>query len=108
LPLSEIISTVLGVSYPSVKKVWDVYNVLIERFGNEYNVLIDVSKEDMAKIVDPKIAEAIVRVREEKVKIVPGYDGVYGQLILFENRQEKKELPLPQGKRQQSLFDFMR
>jgi uncharacterized protein (TIGR00375 family) len=111
LPLSEIIATVLGVTYPSVKKVWDIYNMLIEKFGNEYAVLIDASKEEMAKIVDPKIAEAVVRVREEKVKIVPGYDGVYGQLILFEKGQEekdkKRELPLQQQRRQQSLFDFM-
>jgi uncharacterized protein (TIGR00375 family) len=111
LPLSEIIATVSGATYPSVKKVWDNYNILIEKFGNEYNVLIDASKEDMAKIVDSKIAEAVVRVREEKVKIVPGYDGVYGQLILFEKRQEEKdkkeETPLKQQKRQQSLFDFM-
>jgi PHP family Zn ribbon phosphoesterase len=85
--------------------------MLIEKFGNEYAVLIDASKEEMAKIVDPKIAEAVVRVREEKVKIVPGYDGVYGQLILFEKGQEekdkKRELPLQQQRRQQSLFDFM-
>jgi uncharacterized protein (TIGR00375 family) len=111
LPLSEIIATVLGVTYPSVKKVWDTYNALIEKFGNEYNVLIDASKEGMAKIVDLKIAEAVVRVREEKVKIVPGYDGVYGQLILFEKQQEetekKEKSPSQQQKRQQSLFDFM-
>jgi len=110
LPLSEIIATVLGATYPSVKKVWDIYNMLIERFGNEYAVLIDASKEDMAKIVDPKIAEAVVRVREEKVKVVPGYDGVYGQLILFEKGEgtdKKEEMPLQQQRRQQSLFDFM-
>jgi len=111
LPLSEIIATVLGVTYPSVKKVWDIYNMLIEKFGNEYAVLIDASKEEMAKIVDPKIAEAVVRVREEKVKIVPGYDGVYGQLVLFEKGQEEKEKKeessLQKQKRQQSLFDFM-
>jgi len=111
LPLSEIIATVFGVTYPSVKKVWDAYNMLIEKFGNEYAVLIDASKEEMSKIVEPKIAEAVVRVREEKVKIVPGYDGIYGQLILFEKGQKeekgtKEELPLQQ-KRQQSLFDFM-
>lgn len=112
LPLSEVISTVLGVTYPSVKKVWDAYNMLIEKFGNEYAVLVDASKEEMAKIVNPKIAEAIVRVREEKVKVVPGYDGVYGQLILFEKeeqeeKEKKEESSLQKQKRQQSLFDFM-
>lgn len=109
LPLSEIIATVLGATYPSVKKVWDTYNMLIEKFGNEYAVLIDASKEEMAKIVDARIAEAIVNVREEKVKVIPGYDGVYGQLVLFEQGEKAKieESPLHQQKRQQSLFDFM-
>ena len=111
LPLSEIIATVLGVTYPSVKKVWDNYNMLIEKFGNEYAVLIDALEEEMTKIVDPKIAEAIVKVREGKVKIVPGYDGVYGQLILFEKEgqeeKRKEESPSQQRERQQSLFDFM-
>jgi uncharacterized protein (TIGR00375 family) len=111
LPLSEIIATVLGATYPGAKKIWDDYSILVEKFDNEYTVLINAPKEEMAKIVDPKIAEAIVNVREEKVKVVPGYDGVYGQIILFEKGQEEKEKreesPLHQQKRQQSLFDFM-
>jgi len=105
LPLSEIIATVTGVAYPSVQKVWDVYNTLIARFGDEYSVLIDASREEMSKIVEPRIAEAIVRVREEKMKVSPGYDGVYGELILFED-QEK--MPKKSEKvRQQCLSDFM-
>jgi len=111
LPLSEIIATVFGATYQGAKKVWDTYNVLIEKFGNEYAVLIDALKEDMAKIIDPQIAEAVVRVREEKVKVVPGYDGVYGQLILFEEGQKeekkKEESPSKQQKRQQSLIEFI-
>jgi uncharacterized protein (TIGR00375 family) len=106
LPLSEIISTVLGVAHPSVQKVWDVYNMLIARFGDEYTVLIDASLEEMSKIVEPRVAEAIFRVRQEKVKVLPGYDGVYGELILFEEQQEKA--PEKLGKiKQQSLSDFM-
>jgi len=105
LPLSEIITTVLGVTYPSVQKVWEIYNALIARFGDEYNVLIDASKEEMSKVVEPRIAEAIVRVREEKVKVAPGYDGVYGQLIIYE---EQEMAPKKIEKvRQQSLADFM-
>jgi uncharacterized protein (TIGR00375 family) len=105
LPLSEIIATVLGVTYPSVQKVWEIYNALVARFGDEYAVLIDASKEEMSKIVEPRIAEAIVRVREEKVKVVPGYDGVYGQLIIYEE-QEMTPKKIEKVK-QQSLADFM-
>ena len=106
LPLSEIIATVLSVAYPSVQKVWDVYNTLVARFGDEYSVLIGASLDEMSKIVEPRIAEAIVRVREEKIKVSPGYDGVYGQLVLFEEQQEKIPEKLEKIK-QRSLSDFM-
>jgi uncharacterized protein (TIGR00375 family) len=105
LPLSEVIATLLGVTYPGVQKVWNVYNSLVERFGDEYTVLIDAPREEMSKIVDPKIAEAIVRVREGKVKVIPGYDGVYGQLVIFESDNEKL---LERGiVKQRSLSDFV-
>jgi len=105
LPLSEIIATVLGVTYPSIQRVWEIYNALVTRFGDEYTVLIDASKEEMSKIVESRIAEAVVRVREEKVKVTPGYDGVYGQLIIYE---EQEMSPKKVEKvRQQSLVDFM-
>jgi len=103
LPLSEIIATVLGVTYPGSRKVWSMYNPLVARFGNEYTVLINASKQEMSKIVDPKIANAIVRVREGRVRVVPGYDGVYGQLVLFGENEEK---PLERVE-QRSLADFL-
>jgi uncharacterized protein (TIGR00375 family) len=104
LPLSEIVTAVLGVAYQGAQKVWNVYNPLIEKFGDEYSVLMDAPLEEMAEIVEPRIAEAIVRVREEKMKVIPGYDGVYGQLSIFEERQEEDVI---QGKPfQKSISDF--
>ncbi len=104
LPLSEIITAVVGVSYPGTKKVWSIYNPLIQKFGDEYTVLIDASKEEMSKIVDPLIAEAIIRVREEKAHVIPGYDGVYGQLVIFDEKQEATQQLKP---KQKSMSDFM-
>ncbi len=104
LPLSEIIKTILGVTYPGARGVWSVYNKLVKEFGDEYTVLIDAPQEEMSKTVDPSIAEAIVRVREERVRIIPGYDGVYGQLLLFEEEGEEKPL---QKVDQRSITDFM-
>jgi len=103
LPLSEIIATVVGATFPGSQKVWSVYNPLIARFGDEYTVLIDAPKQEMSKIVDPKIAEAIVRVREGRVRVIPGYDGVYGQLVIFEEGEER---PLEMTK-QRSITDFL-
>jgi PHP family Zn ribbon phosphoesterase len=62
--------------------VWSNYNSLVSKFGNEYSVLIDAPKEALAAVVDVPLAETIVKVREGKLKVTPGYDGVYGQLVL--------------------------
>lgn len=82
LPLSEVIAAVLGTDSPSTQSVWKNYTALIEAFGDEYKVLIDAPLEGLAKIVEPKIAQAIVKVRNGQVKVTPGFDGVYGQLVL--------------------------
>jgi uncharacterized protein (TIGR00375 family) len=82
LPLSEIIAAVLDVDQPSTQAVWKIYNALIARFGDEYNVLIDASEETLKETVDAQVASAILRVRAGSVTIVPGFDGVYGKLVL--------------------------
>ncbi len=82
LPLSEIIATVLGVDSPSTQAVWKIYNLLIGRFGDEYAVLIDAPKDALAEATEASIVDAILRVREGAVSVIPGYDGVYGQLVL--------------------------
>jgi len=81
IPLHEIIAVVHGIKQLSSKKVWDVYNRFIQVFNNEFNILINVNLEDLRK-VDEKVADVVVRVREGKLKIKPGYDGLYGELIL--------------------------
>ena len=103
LPLSEIITAVVGVSYPGTKTVWNIYNPLISKFGDEYTVLVDAPKQEMEKIVDSRVAEAIVRVREEKARVIPGYDGVYGQLVIFDEKQDAG----PQKPKQKSMADFL-
>ena len=108
LPLSEIIATVIGVSNPSVQGVWSIYNNLTEYFKDEYTVLIDASQEAMAKIVEPRIAEAIVNVRKGKIHVIPGYDGVYGQPVFSESQKNVEKLEQPRSvKKQRSLFEFL-
>jgi uncharacterized protein (TIGR00375 family) len=105
LPLSEIIAAVLGVDSPSTRQVWAIYNLLVEKFGDEYSVLIDASKEALSTVVDEKIADAIIRVREGRIKVVPGYDGVYGQLVIFDEQFAEKALL--ERVQQLNLTDFM-
>ncbi len=82
LPLSEIIATVLGTDSPSTQAVWKKYNSLIEKFGDEYSVLTSATLDELVQVVDAPTAQAIIKVRDGSAKVTPGYDGVYGQLVL--------------------------
>jgi uncharacterized protein (TIGR00375 family) len=104
LPLSEIIATVLGVDSPSIQKVWNVYNALVEKFGSEYAVLIDASKDALSAVVGENVADAVVRVRDGRVKVVPGYDGVYGRMVFSE--ADAGQVSVPRRVQQRNLSDF--
>ena len=106
LPLSEIIATVLGTDSPSTQAVWKNYNLLVEKFGDEYTVLIDTPMEALVKVVDAPIAEAIVKVRNGAVKVTPGYDGVYGQLVLGVDAPAVKPKPAHGTVKQLNIADF--
>lgn len=81
IPLTELIASFTGVKQLASKKTWEIYNLLTKKFGSEYNILLDVPFEDLGKIVDKKLAELIILNRENKLKITPGYDGVYGKVV---------------------------
>ena len=88
LPLHEIIALSLKTAMNS-KKTWEIYDNLIKEFKNEFNVLLNASKEDLMKVIDDNLASLIIRNRQGKIKVKPGYDGVYGEAILEEEKQAK-------------------
>lgn len=105
IPLSELISGILGCAV-ATKKVWEIYNSLISKFGNEINILLNVSYEDLLKVVDDKIAKIIIKNRDMKIKVKPGYDGVYGVPILEESKEDKEEVVTKAKHVQKGLSDF--
>lgn len=80
------------------KRVDEFYFKMIEKFQNEFQILLNVSYDDL-KEFDARIAEAIFRVRENKINLIPGYDGQYGKVNIFSDNEIKKF-----EKEQQSLF----
>ena len=87
VPLHELIAITLG-STLSSRKTWEIYNLLIKEFDNEFNILLKVEKEDLMKVLpeNEKLVEIILMNRDNKLKIKPGYDGTYGQIILSDKQ----------------------
>lgn len=86
--LDKIIGDALGVGESS-KQVAQEYKKLIEHFGNEFRILLDLPTEEIQPATLPEIAEGIKRMREGKVKVEPGYDGEYGKVKIFEDGEQK-------------------
>ncbi len=85
IPLQKIISMIIdkGIKTKSVKRKHDN---LIEKFGNELNVLMEANINKIRKETDEEIAEAIEKTREGEIDWKPGYDGVYGEPIFEEDK----------------------
>ena len=105
IPLSEIISSLLGINQLYSKKVWEMYNRLIKVFGSEFSVLLDAPGIELSRVAEDKVMNAVLKVRSGKVQINPGFDGEYGYPVFDGSRVKRKTVQKP-GDRQKSLADF--
>ena len=88
LPLHELLALFLDSSL-TTKKVDKLYYEFISKFQNEFNILLEITKEQMQKEeIDEKLIELIMFNRKGKLEVKPGYDGTYGQ-VQMPNKQAK-------------------
>jgi uncharacterized protein (TIGR00375 family) len=100
VPLTTVISKALKKSELS-PAVAEEYSKLIRYFGSEFSVF-EAPAEQVRLATSPQIADAIIRVKEGRIRWIPGYDGVFGELILDDTADTKKSV----DKKQKSLSDF--
>ena len=106
IPMSDLISGVLGKGVPT-KSVWAQYNKVVGKLGSEYDILRKVHRDELDKYLDKPLVDVIIKNRNQEIKVIPGYDGVYGVPVLSEN-QKIPELPKlePIKNKQMGLQEF--
>ncbi|MBA2847893.1 uncharacterized protein (TIGR00375 family) [Thermosulfuriphilus ammonigenes] len=82
VPLLEIIAEAEGVR-PTAARVAKIYKQLITLGGSEFDILLRLSYQTLGEFVPERILEGIRRVREGRISVRPGYDGLYGEVRIF-------------------------
>ncbi|PLX26907.1 DNA helicase UvrD [Candidatus Parcubacteria bacterium] len=93
--LDKIIAESIGVKSRNSKKVQEIYQNTLEMLNStELDILLNVNTDDIAKISGKTLAEGIKRVRNGQLHIKPGYDGVYGEVKIFNAEEIKNQKQL--------------
>lgn len=90
VPFEEIIAQAINKD-PSSPYVQKEYIRLIENLGDELSILLYRNISDIAKVSE-RVAMGIKLMRDKKISIKPGYDGVYGKIEIFNNEERQISL----------------
>lgn len=91
IPLAEILSELLGVGSGS-KAVMGKYYQLIQQVGPELTILIETPITQLADTGIPRLAEAVSRVRQNMVQRKAGFDGVFGKITVYNEKNAVLEI----------------
>lgn len=92
IPLQEIIANVYQVGKNS-KKVQATYFDIIKHY-TEFEILIDLNEKQLNQISNPQITSSIINIRQGRVELEPGYDGVYGKIKIINDSIKPKQQSL--------------
>ncbi len=83
IPLSEVLGEIFSRG-PATKTVMHEYDKLIRLFDSEFNLLLNVSIDEISKRYSPVLGEALKRIRKGKVIRRAGFDGEFGVIKVFD------------------------
>ncbi len=87
VPLTEIIAQSLGKG-EKTQTVLAEYDRLVKEFGSELNVLLRVDVKALQTVAGDRVAQAVAKVRSGDIFFSPGYDGVFGTVSIWDNKEE--------------------
>ncbi len=87
--LVDILAEIFKVGAKS-KKVLKNYQIAINKLGCEFNVLHILEPEAIDRAGIPLLGEAIRRIRNKEIEVLPGYDGEYGQVLIFRANERER------------------
>lgn len=82
IPLPEVLGELLDVGSGS-KKVITEYARTIDIFGSDFNLLLNTPIDEIIHRHSSLLGESIKRMRDGKVIRMPGYDGEFGAIRVF-------------------------
>lgn len=86
VPLPEVIGASVGRSAQS-SSVQKEYQKLLRRLGPEFDILRTIPTEEIQQVSGHLLAEGIGRLRAGQVERIPGFDGAYGTIRLFQEEE---------------------
>ncbi|MCZ7421808.1 MULTISPECIES: UvrD-helicase domain-containing protein [unclassified Micromonospora] len=102
IQLAEILGEIHKVG-PRSKRVEGKLTELVAGLGTELEILTRVPLDEIGRIGGELLAEGIGRLRRGEVRRVPGYDGEYGVITLFDPTELADATGVSAG--QETLFD---
>ncbi len=90
-PLPEIIRAVVGHASPTTKTVQRIYDDFQDAFPSEVHILTAADIDDLAA-VNPDVARAVELFRADRMIMVPGGGGEYGELVIPGSETERERI----------------
>lgn len=88
IPLPEILAEIYGVGV-NTKRVRESFEVLLSNLGSELDILLEIPLAELDKFGGSMLQEGIRRMRHNEVHIAAGFDGEFGTIKLFDDKERQ-------------------
>lgn len=94
VPLQEIIAKARQKGVQT-KGVQQEYKREVDYFGSEFEILLHAKEKDLASFLSERMFQAIIKVRNGDLMISPGYDGKFGTVNIFKEKEPVSASTIP-------------